>query len=202
MWKQLSTMQEGMFDSMSANKVLLMCRDIPAACNAWERVLVDYPNDLHALKFAHDCYFYLGDSTNIRDGIARVIKKCFMSLYNYTLSEQCRWTPDMPMYSHVKGMYAFGLEECNEFAEGERVGKEALSLNRNDAWATHAVAHVFEMQGRSSEGVRFMTSTLNDWEPCNYLACHNMWHWAVYHIDRKEYATALGIFEREVCIHS
>lgn len=115
------------------------------------------------------------------------------------LNEQRRWTPDMPMYSHVKGMYAFGLEECNEFAEGERVGKEALSLNRNDAWATHAVAHVFEMQGRSNEGVRFMTNTLNDWEPCNYLACHNMWHWAVYHIDRKEYATALGIFEREVC---
>ena len=45
----------------------------------------------------------------------------------------------------LKGMLAFGLEECGEYAKAEAAGQEALRLNRQDAWATHALAHVYEM---------------------------------------------------------
>lgn len=44
------------------------------AANIWEDILIDHPLDMLALKFAHDSYFYLGQSNQIRDSIARVLK--------------------------------------------------------------------------------------------------------------------------------
>lgn len=41
---------------------------------------------------------------------------------------------------------------------------QALDVNRQDAWATHAVAHVYEMQGKPEEGIKFLSSTLRDWD--------------------------------------
>ena len=52
----------------------------------------------------------------------------------------------------------------------------ALSLNKNDAWAVHARAHVMEMEGRSKEGVEFLQNTCQDWQTAGGLACHNYWH--------------------------
>lgn len=43
------------------------------ACLVWEDILIDYPNDILSLKFAHDAYFYLGYQREMRDSIARVL---------------------------------------------------------------------------------------------------------------------------------
>ncbi|PIO62419.1 hypothetical protein TELCIR_16019 [Teladorsagia circumcincta] len=81
-----------------------------AAALTWEDILKDYPTDLIAIKFAHDTYFYLGDSKNIRDSVKAVMPK-------HKGTEPC--------YSFLHGMLAFGLEECQEYAEAE---KEALKV--------------------------------------------------------------------------
>lgn len=54
-----------------------------AACDQWERILNDSPNDLLAIKFSHDAYFYLGEKHMIRDSIARILPK---------------WKTDAPCY--------------------------------------------------------------------------------------------------------
>lgn len=41
---------------------------------------------------------------------------------------------------------------------------QALELNRYDAWATHALAHVYEMTGQHEKGIQFMSSTETDWK--------------------------------------
>lgn len=41
---------------------------------------------------------------------------------------------------------------------------QALEINRHDAWATHALAHVYEMTGQHEKGIQFMTSTESDWK--------------------------------------
>ena len=53
------------------------------------------------------------------------------------------------------------------------------------------------MRGRYNDGIRFLTATLDDWQPANYLACHNMWHWAVFHIEKGEHDIAKDIFMRQ-----
>ncbi|XP_033109119.1 tetratricopeptide repeat protein 38-like [Anneissia japonica] len=153
------------------------------ACETWERILVENPTDLLALKFAHDSYFYLGESTQIRDSIARVMPY---------------WDDTMPLSSYLHGMYAFGLEETNLYAQAEKEAKLGLHLNPNDPWATHSMAHVLEMSGRAKEGIQFMSTTENDWNICGMIACHNYWHWALYCIEMGDYQKALDIYDKQV----
>lgn len=36
-------------------------------------------------------------------------------------------------------------------------------MNPTDAWAAHALAHVYEMEGRYTEGLKFIESTEKNW---------------------------------------
>jgi hypothetical protein len=136
----------------------------------WEDLLIEHPTDIHALKMAQETYFYLGKQIELRDSIARVMPF---------------WTSRaIPLKSYLHGMYAFGLEETKLYAKAEIEARKGLARNPFDGWATHALAHVFEMEGRTGEGIEFMRRTENEWSSCNHLAVHNYWHLALYHLER------------------
>ena len=40
---------------------------------------------------------------------------------------------------------------------------QGLEMIPKDCWATHALAHVMEMEGRQAEGIEFMSKTQDDW---------------------------------------
>lgn len=148
---------------------------------ALDEVLVDHPRDILALQAAHFMDFYRGDALNLRNRVSRVLP---------------HWSPSTPGYSYVVGMHAFGLEECNQYPEAEAAGLRALAISRDDAWAVHAVTHVFEMQGRIEEGIAFLRGREADWAGAdNGFAFHNWWHLALFHMDRGEHAAALRIYD-------
>lgn len=153
------------------------------AANVWEQILIDYPKDTVALKFAYDTYFYLGEQSQIRDCVARVLP---------------HFKSHDRIYGYLKGMLSFGQEENNYFRDAEKSAKEALQINQHDAWATHTLAHVFEMEGRFDEGMAYLSKYESDWKPCNLLACHIYWHWAVYAIDKGDDHEVLRLFDDEV----
>ncbi|KAK7151885.1 hypothetical protein R3I94_008274 [Phoxinus phoxinus] len=160
------------------------------ACEVWEGILSDHPTDMLALKFAHDGFFYLGEQIQMRDSVARVLP---------------HWKPQMPLYSYLKGMYSFGLLETHFYDEAEKMAKEGLALTPQDGWSVHAVAHVHEMKAEVDKGLKFMASTEKDWIVSDMLACHNYWHWALYHIEKGNYEAALDIFDEQVylrCVKS
>lgn len=157
--------------------------EMKKACAVWEGILLDNPKDMLALKFAHDSYFYLGLYPQMRDGIARVMPF---------------WKSSMPLYGYLFGMHAFGLEETLLYDQAEKTARKGLDFNRHDAWATHAMAHVLEMNGRQDDGIQFMTSTENDWNICGMIACHNYWHYALYNIEKGNYSDAVGIYDTQV----
>ncbi|KAI1720119.1 tetratricopeptide repeat protein 38 [Ditylenchus destructor] len=161
--------------------------EMQSACIEWEKILAEHPNDLLAVKFAHDGYFFLGDCYGKRDSVERVIHK---------------WKPEMPCYSYLHGMLAFGLEESGQYDSARKHAETALEMNRQDCWATHAIAHCNEMEGKYKEGLNFMESTVGDWSPCWMLACHNFWHTALYYIEQADYESALSIYDREICDRS
>ncbi len=148
-----------------------------------EAILVDYPRDILALQIAHLSDFYLGDANNLRDRIARVLS---------------HYDAATPGYGYVLGMYAFGLEECNEYARAEEVGYRALDVSSGDVWALHAVAHVMEMQGRQQEGISLYESRESDWAPDNGFAVHNWWHLALYYLDLQKYDRVLDIYDTSI----
>ena len=145
-----------------------------------ESILIDHPRDVLALQIAHLSDFYLGDAHNLRDRVARVLP---------------RYDEDTPGYGYALGMYAFGLEECNEYSRAEQVGHQALEINRKDVWALHAVAHVLEMQGRQLEGIELYESRTDDWVPDNGFAVHNWWHLALYYLDLQDYDKVFQIYD-------
>lgn len=100
-------------------------------------------------------------------------------------------------YAH--GMLAFGLEQTHRLAEAEAAGRHATDLNRTDPWAHHAVAHVMETQGRVAEGIAWMRGLADAWADCNsFMLTHNWWHVALFHLDRDDAETALGLYDERV----
>ena len=154
-----------------------------SACDTWEDILVEYPKDILALRFAHDSYFYLGNSIMIRDSVGRVLPY---------------WEETDPLYGYLKGMFAFGLEEMNMYNLAERHATEALTINPTDCWATHARAHCFEMTGRSYDGIEFMSKTESDWIQGAWLAGHNYWHWALYCLENGRYDDAIALYDEQI----
>lgn len=152
-----------------------------AGVRVLEEVLVEHPRDILALQAAHLMDFYRGDALNLRNRTSRVMPA---------------WDRTVPGYAYVLGMHAFGLEECNEYAAAERIGRSAVALSGDDSWGVHAVAHVMEMQGRIGEGLDWYESTRAAWSgEDNGFAFHNAWHVALFHMDRADYARALELFD-------
>ena len=148
---------------------------------SWETILVDHPTDALALRLAQDAYFFLGRSVAIRDCAARVLPA---------------WERGNPLASFVLGLYAFGLEETGDLKRAEDFGREALSRNPRDAWATHALAHVMETANRHDEGVAFLKSTRADWGDAHFMAGHNGWHLALFLIEQGRFDEVLADYDR------
>ncbi len=153
------------------------------ACRSLDAVLVDHPRDALALQVAHLMDFYRGDAQNLRNRVERVLP---------------HWSRDVPGYSFVLGMHAFGLEEMNQYPEAEEVARAALAIEPKDGWAVHAATHVMEMQGRVGEGIAWLVSREPDWAPDNGFAFHNFWHLALFHLDGGAYDEALALYDRVI----
>ncbi|MBZ0238011.1 MAG: tetratricopeptide repeat protein, partial [Deltaproteobacteria bacterium] len=161
----------------------LVAGDWDAGCAALERVLVEHPRDAFAVQTAHLFDFLRGDAKNLRDRITRVLPA---------------WSADVPGYSYILGMHAFGLEECNQYAEARATAERALAIEPRDGWAVHAAVHCCEMQGQVDEGVTFLESRRDDWAVDNGFAFHNWWHLALFHLDRGDTAKVLALFDEVV----
>lgn len=154
--------------------------DWDGACARWEAILVRWPRDIAALFFAHLFDFYRGDAANLKRRPQRVLP---------------HWSPDLPKYSYVLGMHAFGLEESGHYDEAQDAGLAALEANRRDPWAVHAVTHVYEMRGRHEDGSHWLRSRRADWAVDNGLAFHNWFHSALFELERLDTDAALATFD-------
>lgn len=146
-------------------------------------VLIDHPRDAFALQMAHLGDFFLGQSSLLRDRVARVLPD---------------WDENTPGFGYVLGMHAFGLEEMGDYARAENSGRQAVAMQARDPWAIHAVAHVMEMQGRTGEGITWLTERTGDWAPDNGFAYHNWWHLALFHLEQGENDRALELYDTVV----
>jgi len=157
--------------------------DWHGACTLWDELLVEHPRDLYALQWAHLFDFYRGDAAQLRLRPQRALPK---------------WPADDPLRPYVLGMHAFGLEECRHYALAEAVGREAVDGRAKVPWATHAVAHVMEMQGRHVAGREWLHARETDWAEGNGFAGHHWWHLALFHIEAMDLKGALAVYDRHL----
>jgi tetratricopeptide (TPR) repeat protein len=157
--------------------------DYERAVDGYARIAIEIPRDVLALQAAHIGAFNLGRAVALRDVLARALHA---------------WDDEVPGYGYVLGMYAFGLEENGDYARAEEIGRRAVELEARDVWASHAVAHVMEMQARLAEGIAWLEEGSRGWDPDTALACHNFWHLALYHLDAGDPASALALYDHRI----
>jgi len=153
------------------------------ACAVWEGILVEQPDDALAMFAAHQGDFFLGQSSELRDRVAR------------RLPEVDRGSG---LEGYYQGMYAFGLEEMGDYAAAEEAGRRAVASDPHDAWAVHAVAHVMEMTSRVGDGQQWLESRADDWSDDNFLAVHNWWHLGLFYFDQLRWDEVLKIYDARV----
>jgi tetratricopeptide (TPR) repeat protein len=149
------------------------------AVRSLERALLHDSHDLLALKIAQDLYFFLGERAELRGVVTRVLRA---------------WSARRDGWGYVQGMLAFGLEENDDYVSAEIHARAALHKNPFDTWATHALAHVFEMEGRQWEGLAFLGESADAWSS-SFFAIHNWWHKALYHLDLDQAEQALTLYD-------
>lgn len=153
------------------------------AVSLWEQILLDEPADAVAMFAAHRGDFLLGQSTELRDRVARRLG--FIDA-------------GTPLYGHYLGMYAFGLQANGAYACAERFGRQALEACPRDAWAIHAVAQALEMGGRPQEGIHWLAERHGDWAEGNRLAVHHWWHLALCHFDFQAWPQVLALYDQHI----
>ncbi|HEV2362798.1 MAG TPA: hypothetical protein VGS12_01225 [Caulobacteraceae bacterium] len=158
-------------------------QDLEASAGAWEQILVEWPLDLLALRQHTGALFWTGDKRHQAE---------------VTASVATHWGMQTPGRGHFLSAHAFAMEEVGQYAVAERCAREALAIQPQDLWALHGLTHVFEMQGRTGEGVELLSEAgrfLNDY---NLFRGHLWWHLGLFLVTQGELDAALELFDREI----
>ncbi len=138
--------------------------DVPELLEICDRITADHPRDMAVLKLAQYHLFNLGDAT----GMLRMALKAL---------------PQAEDIAYAHGMIAFGYEQCHLISRAETAARHAMTLQHDEAWAHHAIAHVMLTEGRVAEGAAFMESVAETWGGLNsFMRSHNWWHLALFYI--------------------
>lgn len=152
------------------------------AAAAMEQVLSSWPQDALAMKISQTTRFMLGDQEGMRRSVERLL----------------------PAWAGITQRAAICMGATPSPGGGRRIrpaeaqGRLGLDLAPDDAWGLHAVAHVYDMTGRTGEGIAFLGANRRGWAHCNNFRYHVWWHLALMHLDRGETDRALGLYDAEV----
>jgi len=143
--------------------------------------LTRWPRDAMVLQRLYYVYFWLGK---------------FPEMLALTDSLRAHY----PGSSFVLGLHAFALEEGGQCAEAIRAAEAALRLEPNDPWSVHALAHALYESAAYDAGVTTLPPAIHPCRGVNWFRNHLLWHLALLHFARGEYARAATIsrtvFER------
>src|SRR5262245_33530067 len=155
--------------------------DLDRTLTVWEAILADHPTDTLALRLAHLKYFWLGRPRDMLASVERVVPQ---------------WDRDLPGWGAILSCRCFAYEECGDYLTAEAAGRAAVELDPADLWATHAVAHIMEMQDRHDEGIAWLDASERHWAGGNNLLHHLWWHRALFHLERREFDAVLDLYDR------
>jgi tetratricopeptide (TPR) repeat protein len=157
--------------------------DVARAQDLYGALVVDYPLDSLALQVAHALDFRFGQREMLRDRVAQVLP---------------HWHQNMPGFSHILAMYAFGLEETGDYLRAEVIARRALELEPRNAAAIHVLTHVMEMQGHARQGIEWLEATRDAWTASAGFAIHIAWHLALFYLDLDAAGRALSIYDEAI----
>ena len=153
------------------------------AAERLETGFADRPALFLPFKIAHALRFMLGDIRGMRAASQRAMRV---------------WNEDLPAAGFLLGCHAFALEEHGHYDAARTIGERAIAIEPDDAWGLHAVSHVHEMRGDTSQGIDLLEARRGSWSRCNNFSFHMAWHLALFHLEEGAHERVLRIYDDEV----
>jgi tetratricopeptide (TPR) repeat protein len=150
---------------------------VDEALAAMRRHLERYPRDAMVVQRLYYVFFWLGRFPEMLEAMTALL-------------------PHYPGDSFMLGMHAFALEEAGHCPEAVRTAEAALALNPSDAWAVHALAHALYESADFDGGITRLPPAIHPCRGLNWFRNHLVWHLALLHFGRGDYARAATISRR------
>lgn len=147
------------------------------ALAAMRRHLERFPRDAMVVQRLYYVYFWQGRFPEMLEAMSTLI-------------------PHYPRDSFMLGLHAFALEEGGRCPEAIRTAEAALALNPADAWAVHALAHALYESADFDGGITRLPPAIHPCRGLNWFRNHLVWHLALLHFARGDYARAAAISRR------
>jgi tetratricopeptide (TPR) repeat protein len=147
------------------------------ALAAMRRHLERFPRDAMVVQRLYYVYFWQGRFPEMLAAMSTLV-------------------PHYPRDSFMLGMYAFALEENGHCPEGISSAEAALRINPSDAWAVHALAHALYESADFDGGITRLPPAIHPCRGLNWFRNHLVWHLALLHFARGDYARAGAISRR------
>ena len=157
---------------------MLVAGEFTGAARRWDEIALS-EQDFAAVRFAHDVYLHIGDDGGRLTSSSHAVEA---------------WRGD-PGWGFVAGLHAFALEEVGRYDEAEELGRVALSLDPDDLWARHALAHVYESTDDTPAALELLEGSVERWSDQELLATHIWWHLALRLLASGDAAGALAVFD-------
>ena len=157
---------------------LVLAGEFTGAVRAWHQIALG-ERDFAAVRFAHDVSLHAGDLDGRLATSSHAVKA---------------WRGE-PGWGFVAGQHAFALEESGRYDEAEELGRQALSLDPDDLWARHALAHVYESTDNTPAARELLERSVERWSAQELFATHIWWHLALRLLAAGDWAGALAVFD-------
>lgn len=141
------------------------------------------PHDAFAMKLVQIIRFSTGDAAGMRRSLERTA----------AAHGEGHWAHGLHL-----GARAFAWEETGDYDAALGFGERAVELNRDDAWAVHAVAHVHEMRVDTDRGLAWLEAHEPGWGHCNNFSYHVWWHKALVLLGAGRHAEVLALYDSHV----
>jgi tetratricopeptide (TPR) repeat protein len=157
--------------------------EMPDAISILTDYVGEHPDDTVIVKIIHALQFLSGASSAMARFTAHVIS---------------RIDPKSDGYGYILGCHAFSLEENGEYRQAEELAQAAMNRDPRDLWSMHALAHVYEMNGRNREGIIWIESARDLWGEGGSFGYHLAWHLALFNLNLGKHERALAVYDRDV----
>ena len=157
---------------------MLVAGQFTDAVRAWHEIALG-ERDFAAVRFAHDVSLHVGDIEGRLASSTDAVEA---------------WRGERG-WGFVAGQHAFALEETGRYDEAGELGRQALSLDPDDLWARHALAHVYESTDDTPAALELLEGSVERWSGQDLFAAHIWWHLALRLLASGDAAGALAVFD-------
>jgi hypothetical protein len=152
------------------------------AAERYAAILRTWPHDLLALRLAQSCYFFLGQTSALREVVDLV--------WHW-------WRKDMPGFQYVLAMAAFACAETGESQRARALAEQALEIEPMFPGAIHTMAHAM-LDAEPALAARWLQEHRSRWQIDSRMRGHIAWHLATFEVEAGNPTRALEALDHEL----